>query len=92
MNGMNGSGMKNKIVYIKALDHASFHNYDDIEDEELRGKEYIEVIGKVVDEDDDYYYILCFYHKTSGFGSRYTGMKIIKKCIEVIKVLEPRED
>ena len=89
---MNGSGMKNKIVFIRALDHASFHNYDDIEDEELRGKEYIEVIGKVVDEDDDYYYILCFCHKTSGFGSRYTGMKIIKKCIEEIKILEPREE
>ena len=84
--------MKGKIVYIKALDHASFHNYDDIGDEDLRGKEYIEVIGKVVDEDDDYYYILCFCHKTSGFGARYTGMKIIKKCIEEIRILEPREE
>jgi len=84
--------MKGKIVFIRALDHASFHNYDSLDDGDLKGRDYIEVIGKIVDEDDDYYYIVSFHHKTSGFGARYTGMKIIKKCIEEIRILEPREE
>ena len=82
--------MKGKLVRIKALDHSSFYDYDSLDDSELKTKDYIEVIGRIIDEDEDYYYILCFQHKTSGFGGRYTGMKVIKKCIEEIEVLCPK--
>jgi len=78
--------LKDKIVYIKALDHASFHGYDKI-DIELRNKDYIEIIGKVFDEDKDYLYIVSFWYRSADVMKRLTGMKIIKKCIEDVRIL-----
>jgi len=78
--------LKGKIVYIKALDHASFYEYDKI-DAELKNKDYIEVIGKVFDEDEDYLYVVSFFYQEAGSLRRLTGMKIIKSCVREIRVL-----
>jgi len=80
------SDLKGKVVYIKALDHASFRGYDKI-DIELRNKDYVEIIGKVFDEDEDYLYIASFWYRSADEMKRLTGMKIIKRCIEEMKVL-----
>ena len=61
------------IVYLKLLDHATFSEYENIE--ELHGCEYMHVIGKIVDSDD------------KGIRNRIRGSKIIKKCIVKIKIL-----
>ena len=41
---------KYTIVYIKALDHANFNEWDEIDDE-LRAPDYVEVVGEVIDEE-----------------------------------------
>lgn len=74
------------IVYIKALDHATFSEFDNIQ--ELYGNEYMEVIGKIVYEDYNYLYLVsAWYSDDKGTRNRIRGSKIIKKCIVQIKIL-----
>ena len=74
------------IVYIKALDHATFSEFDNIQ--ELHGNEYMEVIGKIVYEDNNYLYLIsAWYSDDKGIRNRIRGSKILKKCIVDVVVL-----
>jgi len=82
---------KYAFVYVKALDHASFNDWDRIDDE-LRENDFIEIVGEIIHEDDNYYYIRCFQHVGGETASRMSGMKILKRCIVKIKILKYREE
>jgi len=74
------------IVYLKLLDHATFSEYENIE--ELYGCEYMHVIGKIVDSDDNYLYLIStWYSDDKGTRNRIRGSKILKKCIVDVVVL-----
>jgi len=69
-----------RLVYVRAYDHASFV---DAQPSELRGRDYIHVVGWLWDEDEHYYYIVsAYYSNEDGVEyDRLSGLKVLKAAV-----------
>ena len=86
-----------RVVYIKALDHTTVFRAESLDD--ARGLDYLEVVGFLIDEDDNYYYLAQCIKKADlprsiARGSEvneYTIFKVVKAAvIEVRELSDPQ--
>jgi len=79
------SGLKGKIVYVEALDHASFAYIDDLV--EIKDSDYFVAVGILYDYDEHYIYLVSHFHKNAKEGEgQLAGVKILRRNIVKIEV------
>lgn len=75
-----------RLVFVKALDHATYYNIDDLG--VITGsKDYLVCIGRLDEVDDKYLYITYFYKTSSDENENIqkSGLKIMKETIVEFK-------